>query len=52
MPSEDYWRKHPTFDNYVAMILDTLANSYQDLIPTLKARFGYLPGEIESNSSY
>lgn len=47
-----YWRKHPTFESYVAMIQDTLGGSYQELQTTLKERYGYLPGEIERGNSY
>lgn len=47
-----YWRKHPTFDKYVAMIQDTLGSSYQELMPILKVMFGYIPGEIEPGNSY
>mgnify|MGYP001031996696 CR=1 FL=1 len=47
----NYWRKHPSFDTYVAMIQETLGNSYSDLMPTLKERYGDRAGEIESDSS-
>jgi hypothetical protein len=47
----EYWRKHPTFDEYVAMIQDTLGSRYNELLPTLKDRYGYTPGEIEPGNS-
>ncbi|WP_285374259.1 hypothetical protein [Pseudomonas sp. lyk4-TYG-107] len=47
-----YWRKHPTFEVYVAMILDTLGSSYGDLQRVLKERYGYLPGVIQAGNSY
>lgn len=46
-----YWRKHPIFETYVAMILDALGDSYCDLQDILKSRFGYLPNEIRSGGS-
>lgn len=47
----NYWRKHPTFETYVAMIQDTLGSSYCELMPTLRERYGYRTGEIEPASS-
>lgn len=48
----NYWRKHPTFDTYVAMIQDALGISYSDLMPKLRERYGYRTGEIEPGNSY
>lgn len=42
----EYWRKHPSFELYVSMILDTLSPLYEGLKPVLKDRYGYRPGEI------
>ncbi|MFK0310598.1 hypothetical protein ACIQUF_05075 [Pseudomonas sp. NPDC090233] len=44
---DEYWRKHPTFDLYVSMILDSLGDMYKELKPLLKMRYGYRPGEIK-----
>ncbi|MDX2310467.1 MULTISPECIES: hypothetical protein [Pseudomonas] len=49
--SGEYWRKHPSFELYVSMILDTLSHLYADLLPELKARYGYRPGEISPGKS-
>ncbi|WP_434120394.1 hypothetical protein [Pseudomonas fortuita] len=42
----EYWRKHPSFELYVSMILDTLSPLYDELKPVLKDRYGHRPGEI------
>lgn len=47
-----YWRKHPTFEAYVAMIQDTLGSRYGDLQRVLRERYGYLPGVIQTENSY
>lgn len=47
-----YWRKHPSFDHYASMIQDTLGNSYSELTPLLKERFGCRSGHIEPGNSY
>jgi hypothetical protein len=47
-----YWRKHRTFEAYVAMIQDTLGSRYGDLQRVLRERYGYLPGGIQTENSY
>ncbi|AHH51006.1 hypothetical protein IPC600_24465 [Pseudomonas aeruginosa] len=46
-----YWRKHPSFELYVAMIQDTLSGSYGEVKAALKAKYGYRPGEIAVGDS-
>ena len=46
-----YWRKHPTFDDYVSMIQDTLSDNYEKLKAELKTRYGYRPGQIAPGDS-
>ncbi|HDS1738369.1 C2H2-type zinc finger protein [Pseudomonas putida] len=43
---DECWRKHPPFELYVPMILDTLSPLYDELKPVLKDRYGHRPGEI------
>ncbi|MDW8842246.1 hypothetical protein [Pseudomonas fluorescens] len=46
-----YWRNHPTFDDYVSMIQDTLSGNYDELKAELKTRYGYRPGQIAPSDS-
>jgi len=46
-----YWRKHPTFGDYVSMIQDTLSGDYEELKAELKTRYGYSPGQIAPGGS-
>lgn len=46
-----YWRKHPTFDDYVSMIQDTLSDNYEELKAELKTRYGYRRGQIAPGDS-
>lgn len=46
------WRKHPSFDEYVAMLVPDLEERHPDLAPALVERFGRTPGVIPSGDSY
>jgi len=48
-----YWKKHPKFDNYVAMMLshENLPFS-EDVLKHLKNKFGTNPGQIPDGKSY
>lgn len=40
------WRKHPSFEAYVAMMASYLEDLFPDLAPDLVARYGRTPGVI------
>jgi hypothetical protein len=47
-----YWRKHPTFEEYVAM-----SDDYKNMIPEpittmIRTKYGRIAGQIESGKSY
>lgn len=46
------WRKHPTFEAYVAMVMDDLGESFPELSQALVAQFGRSPGVLAAGSSY
>ncbi len=43
---EGQWRKHPSFDEYVAMMIPYLEDLLPDLAPSLAERYGRTPGVI------
>ena len=48
-----FWKKHPKFDNYVAMILSHKDLSFSgDVLKYLKNKFGINPGQIPDGQSY
>ncbi|WP_454253952.1 hypothetical protein [Pseudomonas sp. Marseille-Q7302] len=49
---EGKWRKHPSFGEYVAMLVPDLEESHPDLAPALIERFGRMPGVIPPGQSY
>ena len=40
------WRKHPSFEAYVAMMVPYIEDLFPDLAPTLATRYGRTPGVI------
>lgn len=46
------WRKHPSFEQYAAMITPYAEEHYFELAPVLAQRFGRLPGVIPLGQDY
>lgn len=47
-----YWSKHPTFEEYVAMMIPHLETLDSALAAALEARFGRAPGIISKGNTY
>jgi hypothetical protein len=47
-----YWKKHPTFDQYVAFVVGDLSAFPDHIVTSLEARFGRIDGVIPKGRSY
>lgn len=46
------WRKHPSFEQYAAMMIPYVEERYPDLAPAMAQRFGRIPGVIPLGQNY
>jgi hypothetical protein len=49
---EGQWRKHPSFEEYVAMMVPYIENLLPELAPFLAQRYGRTPGVIAHGQTY
>ena len=50
--SDGYWKRHPSFEEYVAMMVPHLETTYPTLALIVAERYGRLPGIISKGSTY
>lgn len=50
--SDGYWKRHPSFEEYVAMMVPHLETTYPALAVIVTERYGRMPGIIPKGTTY